>query len=149
MTIPTPRPSRRRGLARTDSMRGILIGQPYIGMILDGRKTWEMRSRRWRLRGQIALIQLGTKTVVGVANLVDCIGPLTDDQRLATVNLHCVEPKAWLDPEMAKYRIAWVLSDVKRLTTPVPYPHPSGAQTPVILDDGVVQQIAAMLATSQ
>ena len=51
-------------------MQGLIIRQPYIDMILDGRKTWEMRSKRCNRRGQIALIQQGTKTVVGVADVV-------------------------------------------------------------------------------
>jgi hypothetical protein len=28
--------------------RGLVIRQPHIGKILDGDKTWEMRSRRCR-----------------------------------------------------------------------------------------------------
>jgi hypothetical protein len=49
-------------------------------MILDGEKTWEIRGSRTSVRGQVALIASGSGTVVGVCDLVDCIGPLTAEE---------------------------------------------------------------------
>lgn len=51
-------------------MTGLIIAEPWIGLILEGRKTWEMRSRDTPVRGQIGLIRKGSKSVVGVAELV-------------------------------------------------------------------------------
>ena len=52
-------------------MKGLIIREPWIGMILAGRKTWEMRSRQTPYRGRIGLIRKGTGMVVGIAEIVD------------------------------------------------------------------------------
>ena len=61
-------------------MRALLIRRPWIDMILDGKKTWEIRGSRTWVRGQIRLIASRSGTVVGVCDLVDCIGPLTAEE---------------------------------------------------------------------
>lgn len=126
-------------------MHGLLIRQPYIDMILEGRKTWEMRSIRCNRRGRIALIQSGTQTVVGVSDVVECIGPLTDKERFAAADRHCVAPAEWSNPNFNKYRFAWVLSNVQRLSKPVPYHHPPGAVKWIKLHVEVSDAIAEQL----
>ena len=42
----------------TQSIRGLLTKQPWIGTILAGSKTWEIRGSSTEVRGPIALIQL-------------------------------------------------------------------------------------------
>src|SRR5215831_14717644 len=37
-----------------EPLRALLIRRPWIDMILDGRKTWEMRGARTSVRGRIA-----------------------------------------------------------------------------------------------
>jgi hypothetical protein len=121
-------------------MHSIIIRQPYIGLILDGQKTWEMRSTLTLRRGQIGLIHKGTKTVVGVANIVDCIGPLTDESRLAAEDRHCVSADKWADPFFAKYRFAWVLTNARRLIKPVPYKQ-TGPVIWITLNDEETQNV--------
>jgi hypothetical protein len=58
-------------------LSGLLIRSPYIDWILAGSKTWEIRGSSTAKRGRIALIQSGSGTVIGVADLVDAVGPLT------------------------------------------------------------------------
>jgi hypothetical protein len=57
-------------------MSALLIRAPYIDWILDGSKVWEIRGSRTTKLERIGLIQSGTGKVVGVADLVDVIGPL-------------------------------------------------------------------------
>jgi len=38
-------------------MRGLIIREPWIGMILDGSKTWELHTQHTTMRGEIALIR--------------------------------------------------------------------------------------------
>jgi hypothetical protein len=40
---------------------GLVIDKPWIDLILDGKKTWEMRSTLTKKRGKIALIRKGSK----------------------------------------------------------------------------------------
>ena len=58
-------------------MKCLIIRSPHIEKILAGRKTWEIRFRGTQVRGKIGLIQSGSCTVLGTAQLVDCIGPLS------------------------------------------------------------------------
>lgn len=55
---------------------------------MSGKKTWEMRSRNTRVRGRIALIRKGSKTVVGVADLVDTLTELSPATLRAKVAKH-------------------------------------------------------------
>lgn len=36
-------------------MKGIIIDAPWIDEILAGRKTWELRTKSWSHRGEVAL----------------------------------------------------------------------------------------------
>lgn len=116
-------------------MKGLLIREPWIGMILSGRKFWEMRSSRTHVRGRIALIRSGTGLVVGTAVLSDCLPALDSDEMRQSTAFHGL-PLDQLDEVMARgWTIPWVLSDVRALPAPIPYKHPSGAVTWVDLGE--------------
>lgn len=55
----------------------LIIREPWIGLILDGRKTWEMRSHATTKRGVIGLIRQGSGLIVGTARIVDSLPALT------------------------------------------------------------------------
>lgn len=57
-------------------MKGLIIDQPWIGLILSGKKTWEMRKTACHHRGRIALIRKGSGQVVGTADIVNSFPPL-------------------------------------------------------------------------
>ena len=105
----------------------LLIKSPHIDNILAGMKTWEMRSSATKVRGRIGLIKSGSGQIWGQARLVDCIGPLTLDQKRKSQHLHLITPERLDLPEVAKYNYAWVLEDVEQFATPKSYRHPSGA----------------------
>ena len=48
-------------------MHGLIIREPWIGYILSGAKTWEMRTTPTLRRERIGLIRKGTGLVIGVA----------------------------------------------------------------------------------
>lgn len=104
---------------------GLLVRTPYVDWIVDGLKTWEIRTKRTQKRGRIALIRAASGLVVGEAELVDVVGPLTyallaDNAKL--MNVH--RRDAW-EPDEPTF--AWVLRGAKRYETPIPYKHRSGA----------------------
>ncbi len=123
------------------SLTGLIIDSPHIDNILDGLKSWEMRTTRTTRRGRIALIRKKSGTVIGTAKIVDSIGPLGKTDLLAARDKHLISEERLSLPEVAKYRYAWVLADVVRLEKPVPYKHPSGAVIWVALSDEVSKQI--------
>jgi hypothetical protein len=120
-------------------MKGLIIAEPWIGLILAGRKTWEMRSRDTRVRGPIALIRKGSKTVVGIAELVDTRPNLSMGALRANGAKHRV-PVADIGRDF-KWTTAWVLENARPLSRPVPYPHPAGAVIWVELPASVVAKI--------
>jgi hypothetical protein len=120
---------------------GLLIRVPWIGKILDGSKTWEIRGSHTYKEGRIALIESGTGTVVGVAELSGVVGPLSLKELSENWR------KAGFEKDERLYRLpykntfAWVLQNPKRLWQPVPYDHPSGAVIWVRLKPTVEQAV--------
>jgi hypothetical protein len=116
-------------------MKGLIIETPHIDRILSGEKTWEMRSMHNRYRGLIALIRKRSGTIVGVAEIVDSLGPLSEKQMLDNQSKHLITPDRLNTLEVKERKYAWVLKNARRLKNPVPYSHKNGAQSRVILDE--------------
>lgn len=108
-------------------MRGLIIRSEPINDILAGRKTWEIRGKRTHIRETIGLIEKGTGTVVGLCELVGCIGPLSLAELRRNQRKHGM-PQACLWSREGHYKTiyAWVLKNPRRLKHPVPYRHKSG-----------------------
>jgi hypothetical protein len=114
---------------------GLIIDEPWITHILNGDKTWEMRSAATRKRERIGLIRKGSGMVVGEASLVDCLSPLTREEMLAAVEKHQISAEQILSGDVDSWCHPWVLQDVIRYEAPIPYDHPSGAVIWVRLND--------------
>lgn len=106
-------------------MKGLIIRRPWINLLLDGTKSWEIRGARTTIRGTIALIQSGSGLIMGTAELINCLALTPDDYRKAEA-LHRIPQTD--DCRLPYPRIyAWVLDRPQRLAAPVPYRHPQGA----------------------
>lgn len=127
-------------------MKGLIIDEPWISRILDGTKTWEMRSKHTSQRGQIALILKGSGQIVGVATLNGSTGPLHIEALRENVDRHRVPIIEFETGRAMKWTTAWLLSGARALTKSVPYRHPFGAVTWVNLDPAVDSMIKEQLA---
>lgn len=127
--------------------KGLIIDDPWIGHILDGSKTWEMRSTSASHRDWFALIRKGTGAVWGVARLVDSGSPLSPDEMIATYDKHRIPADVIRSGQVAKWNIPWKLADVRKLGSPVPYRHKSGAVTWVELDEHASTALARQLGS--
>jgi hypothetical protein len=125
--------------------KGLIIADPWIGFILGGTKTWEMRSSSVSHRGWFGLIRKGTGAVYGVARLTDVGAPLSPDEMIASFERHRIPEGIIRSGEVAKWNTPWKLADVRRLASPVPYRHRSGAVTWVEFDSDVSEAIARQL----
>jgi len=125
--------------------KGLIIADPWIGYILDGRKTWEMRSNETSVRGPFALIRKGTGAIWGIATLVDVGRSLTPSEMLASFDRHQIPADLICSGQVAKWNTPWILADIRSLATPVPYSHPNGAVTWVNLAENVSRAIADKL----
>jgi hypothetical protein len=106
-------------------LKGLIIKEPWISLILSGKKTWELRSRDTRVRGRIALIRKGSGTVLGSAELTGTLPKLARSDLIANVAKHRV-PESDIDADF-KWSTAWVLERARPLREPVQYRHPAGA----------------------
>lgn len=130
-----PRSNPAACVARRDvPKRGLIIDRPWIDLILDGFKIWEMRPAKTKVRGAIALIAKGTGTIVGEAVLVDSTDALDPVTLAAHRSEHAITTDCLADREwMNRWTCAWKLADIIRYTPPITYRHPSGAVTWVTL----------------
>ena len=124
-------------------MKGLVIDEPWISLIVSGQKTWEMRSRNTLVRGPIALIRKGSKTVIGTADLVRTLPKLSPSELKESVDNHRV-PESEIGEDF-KYTTAWVLECRRLLREPVPYRHPPGAVIWVNLASEVTTMIERRL----
>lgn len=114
-----------------NSMKGLIIKSPYIELILEGKKTWEIRGSRTNIRGTIGLIKSGSKKVFGEVDIVDCI-----ELDINMYNKHCLELYGKQEKSLPYERTyAWVLKKPKIYDEPKDYVHPLGAIIWVNLDN--------------
>lgn len=122
-------------------MKGLVIREPWIDLILNGKKTWELRTQRTTIRGQIALIRKGSGQIAAVAELVDSLAPLDAASLAESVSFHGVPLSEHAGVIENDWLFPWLIVNTRRLSSPVPYAHPAGAVTWVNLDETVARAV--------
>lgn len=114
-------------------MKGLIIKSPWIELILEGKKTWEIRGSNTKIRGPIVLIKSGSKKAFGEVNIIDsrelCLKDYQESRRF-----HCVGSENSLQLPYKK-TYAWVFDKPITYKEPIPYKHPMGAVIWVTLSD--------------
>ena len=101
-----------------------MVKEPWVGMILDGKKTWEIRGSATTKRGKIHLAASGGGGVlVGQCQLVDCF-PVSQAELANNVTKHCTNDLTRVPYEKPH---AWVMQKAMRYSSPFVYKHPQGA----------------------
>jgi len=116
-------------------MKALIVREPWIGLLLAGTKTWEMRKTAIAYRGPFALIRGGSGLVVGTAALVDALAPLDRDGFDAAEDRHGIPAAARPQAFALGWTVPWVVERSRPLARPVPYRHPRGAVTWVNLSE--------------
>jgi hypothetical protein len=122
-------------------MNGLIIREPWIGRILSGRKTWEMRTTPTACRGRVGLIRKGTGMVAGIADIVDSLPPLDAAGLAASRECHGIPPELDTDVLGAGWLYPWVLRNIRPLPRPVPAGQKPGQVIWVPLSPAVVVAI--------
>ncbi|MCR8848438.1 ASCH domain-containing protein [Rossellomorea sp. SC111] len=106
-------------------MKGLIVKSPWIELILEGKKTWEIRGSNTKTRGTIALIKSGSGMVYGEVNLNDSRELTLKDYQVSN-EFHRVQRE---NCEALPYKktYAWVLEKPRIYKKPIPYKHPMGA----------------------
>jgi hypothetical protein len=103
-------------------MDGFVVLEPYATMIIDGLKSWELRSRRppaSKVGRRIYLLSSGE--ILGVVKIASFSGPLSQEDLQAHFPEHRVR-----GPKPGQY--AWKLEVVRRFARRRRYLHPRGAR---------------------
>ncbi|MER9134736.1 ASCH domain-containing protein [Mesorhizobium sp. M0830] len=132
-------------------MKALIVREPWIDLILDGYKTWELRTQPTSIRGRIALIRKGSREIEGVVKLVDVLPQLSASGLADSIEFHSVPSSRLQEVTQAGWLTPWVLVDAHRFSAPVPFTRPSGPVTWVDLDVETmraVQQHSAILNRS-
>lgn len=120
-------------------MRALIIRQEPLEKILSGTKTWEIRSSRTKIQEVVGLIESGSGAVVGLCEVVGCVGPLTLAELKRNARRAGISPSGRELPYKRTH--AWVLANARRLTKAVPYRHPPGAIIWVQLDEKTAKAV--------
>lgn len=104
-------------------MKALIIKKQWLDLILEGKKSWEIRGSNTKIRGQIELIQSGSGLIVGRCDIVDSI-ELTRQQYENSFDKHCISDISILPYKKA---YAWVINNPIRYKNPRKYKHPKGA----------------------
>lgn len=125
-------------------MKGLIIDEPWIGLILLGEKTWEMRKTACHHRGRIALIRKGSGRIVGTADVVDSLPSLDTTEAYARAEPQHRIPTGRQEQAFTDgWRTPWVLANARAVGSPVRYKHPFGAVIWVNLDPEVETAVEA------
>ncbi len=116
-------------------MRALVVDEPWIGLILSGAKTWEMRTRPLRLSGRVGLIRKGSGLVVGTADVAGSGPPLDAASYAAAEPCHRIPPDRQAVALAGGWTHPWLLSGARPLASPVPYRHPRGAVIWIVLSE--------------
>ena len=126
----TKRKAQKRSSTRRSAKVVLVVKEPWVGMILDGKKTWEIRGSATAKRGKIHLAaSRGGGVLVGQCQLVDCY-PVGRSELANNVTKHRIKDLARVLYEKPH---AWVLEKAMRYNSPFTYKHPQGAITWVAL----------------
>lgn len=102
----------------------LIVKAPWTDLILDRKKTWEIRNQPTNIRGFVKLAESGTGKLVGQVRIADCI-KIRQSEFPKYVKKHRV---ANLKDVLGYRRIyAWVIKDAVRYVQPPAYEHPPGA----------------------
>jgi ubiquitin C-terminal hydrolase len=106
-----------------------------LQLLLDGSKTWEVRSYATKVRGRIALASTDTKLLYGDVELVDCT-PLAKKDLAATAHKHCIQD-ADTTAMVLKYKqvFAWHVARPRSYVEATPFPNPVGSVIFVLLHE--------------
>ncbi len=121
--------------------RGLFVREPYASLIVEGKKTWEIRKHPTRVRGRIGIVNRGQ--VLGSVEIVGTRGPFTPEQLPNHRDKHYADVELLRKYAQGKPLFAWVLKDAVKYSEPIPIPTTKGQQLWAKLKDEEGDEIEA------
>jgi len=115
--------------------KGLIVREPFATLIVEGRKVWEIRKSRTRIRGEVLILSNGF--ALGKAELVDVLGPFTPEELAEHADKHRAGFDFLAEYSGGKPLYAWVFRNAEKFERPLKVKVPRGAQVwaNVVVDD--------------
>ncbi|CAK9097637.1 MutS protein-like 4 [Durusdinium trenchii] len=118
----------------------LTVKSQWLALLLSGEKTWEIRTKNCRVRGDVAVMASGSSFVYGFVEIVDC-QKRSPAELSGGKRFHLVP-----DDEIEKYTngqaaYAWVISRPRILVRPLAVRRAQSSINWVKLDDGSIQEL--------
>ncbi|ALM75056.1 hypothetical protein TBCH5v1_1117 [Thermococcus barophilus] len=107
-------------------MKGLIVKEPFASWIVEGKKVWEIRKSRTKIRGEIFIIS--KKKAIGKVKLVDVLGPFTPEELADHKDKHLADYEFLKKYAKGKKLYAWVLSNPQKFEEPKEVLMANGAQ---------------------
>jgi hypothetical protein len=118
-------------------VKGLIVKQPWLDLILGGLKPWEIRGSDTKIRGRICLIESGSGEIKGTAELTDSFR-LNYADYMANADNHRINGNELYFTYNMPH--VWAMKEPVKLDKPIPYKHPQGAVVWVNLPDDILAQ---------
>jgi len=106
-------------------MKGLIIKPKWAELILDGKKSIEVRGSKTNIKGTIGIIESGSKKVFGTAELYHYF-KLSKDNFELTRNGHLLKISYEELLKIYPKPYGWCFQNVEKYDNPVPYEHKQG-----------------------
>jgi hypothetical protein len=118
-----PTPCVKGTVAKNSSI--LIIQEPWIDLILDGRKTLEIRGKPCKKERERIYLALsgGGGIILGSVEFVRCHGPLSSDEWASMAQQHCVGGGTL---PYGRSTYAWEMRSPIKFAEPVQYAHKPG-----------------------
>ncbi|WP_456454218.1 ASCH domain-containing protein [Thermococcus sp.] len=107
-------------------MRGLIVREPFASWIVEGKKVWEIRKSRTRIRGRVLILTGGR--AIGSVELTDVLGPFSPEELSRYEDRHLVDYGFLKKYSNGRKLYAWVLQNPEKFERPKPVDVPRGAQ---------------------
>ena len=126
--------------------RALLVKEPWASLLVDGAKTWELRTENCTIRGRVGIAVRGK--IIGEVNITDAMLVAQRDAGGTLLAIPGAEPYFPLLPaNRPLHRVenfaglrwkrfyAWIVSDAVRYSEAITYKHKQGCQKWMKLDN--------------
>ncbi len=96
----------------------LTVKEPYASYLVDGLKSWEIRRRPVKYRGDVIIVTGGL--AIGIVSLVDVLGPFELDELLKFRDKHLADPDFLREYAAGQKLFAWVVENGRRFTVSLP-----------------------------
>jgi ABC-type ATPase with predicted acetyltransferase domain len=103
------------------------VREPYASYIVEGKKTWELRTYPTAVRGRVGIMS-GTK-LLGTVDIVGSRGPLTEEELERHQHRHLADPAFLEQYRRGRPLYAWELANAQKFAEPVEIATTPGQQT--------------------